>query len=116
MDFEAIKDRVRKCCEERDWDQFHDPKSLACDIVIEASEVLEHFRFLSAERSRELMQTGPERQKVEAELADILFGLARFCQLYNIDLGKAVNTKISEIQAKYPIGKSKGSPKKYDQL
>ena len=32
---------------ERDWEQFHTPKDLAIGLSIEASEVLEHFRFRS---------------------------------------------------------------------
>ncbi|MEZ4873187.1 MAG: nucleotide pyrophosphohydrolase [Bdellovibrionales bacterium] len=116
MNFADVVERVKKCCDDRDWDRFHDPKSLACDIAIESAEVLEHFRFLSAEESIELLQNPQKRAQVEAELADIVFGLARFAQLYKIDLGQAVLKKITEIESKYPVDKAKGSNKKYNEL
>ncbi len=36
---------VKRFCEERDWDQFHDPKELAIGISTEANELLDLFRF-----------------------------------------------------------------------
>ena len=41
------KEIVKKHCEERDWDQLHNPKDLAIGIITEASELLELFRFKS---------------------------------------------------------------------
>ena len=40
---------VKKFCEERDWDQFHNPKDLAIGISTEANELLDIFRFKSDE-------------------------------------------------------------------
>jgi dCTP diphosphatase len=33
--------------------QFHNPKNLACSIVLEAAEILEHFQWKSPEESTE---------------------------------------------------------------
>lgn len=44
---QQLKDVVRQFCEDRDWDQFHNPKDLAIAVITEASELLEHFKFKS---------------------------------------------------------------------
>jgi hypothetical protein len=35
---QELKDKVRKFCEDRDWDKYHNPKDLAIGIITEASE------------------------------------------------------------------------------
>ena len=42
-----LKDKIKKFCEDRDWDQYHNAKELAIGIVTESSELLQHFRFKS---------------------------------------------------------------------
>jgi len=49
-----LKDTVKKFCEDRDWDQFHNPKDLAIGIVTEASELLEIFRWKSLSEVEEM--------------------------------------------------------------
>ncbi len=36
--------RISKFYDDRDWNQFHSPKSLAMSISIEAAELLENFK------------------------------------------------------------------------
>ena len=47
LTIEELKQRVKKFCEDRDWDQFHGAKDLAIGIITEAGELLENFRFKS---------------------------------------------------------------------
>src|SRR5437867_12787399 len=89
-----LKEHVRRFCEERDWDQFHGPKDLAIGIVTEASELLEHFRFLSDDQIQRLLSTPLKRKAVEEELADILFFVLRFSQRFNIDLDQSLHKKL----------------------
>jgi len=42
-----LKEKIKRFCEERDWDQYHNAKELAIGIVTEASELLQHSIFLS---------------------------------------------------------------------
>ena len=42
-----LKTRVKKFCDQRDWDQYHNAKDLAIGIITESAELLEHFRFNS---------------------------------------------------------------------
>ena len=41
----VLEEKIQKFCEERDWDQFHNPKDLAIGISTEANELLDIFRF-----------------------------------------------------------------------
>lgn len=111
-----LKNIVQRFCEERDWDQYHGPKDLAIGIVTEAVELLDHFRFKSEAEAREYLSNPKKRSEVEDEVADTLFMLLRFAQMYDIDLAKALKRKISHNNQKYPVHKSKGSNKKYTDL
>lgn len=107
---------VKTFCEDRDWDQFHGPKDLAIGVITEASELLEHFRFLSDEQALELLNNPQQKEDIEDELADVLFFLLRFSQRFDIDLGRALVRKIGKSEQKYPVDKAKGSNKKYSKL
>lgn len=113
---QELKNKVQKFCEERDWDQFHNPKDLAIGLITEASELLEHFRYKSDEEMKEIMKNPKKFQEVSEEAADILYMLLRFCQMNNIDLTTAFNKKLEKNYEKYPIEKSKGSNKKYNEF
>jgi len=53
------------------------------------------------------------RNDIEDELADTLYFLLRFAQLYNIDLSDVISKKIKKNEKKYPLHLAKGSNKKY---
>ena len=107
---------VRTFCEDRDWDQFHGPKDLAIGVITEASELLEHFRFLSDDQAMVLLNNPQQKEEIEDELADVLFFLLRFSQRFDVDLGQALERKIEKSEKKYPIEKAKGSNRKYTKL
>ena len=111
-----LKDKVKAFCEERDWDQFHNPKDLAIGVSTEASELLDLFRFKGEEDIKEIMSNPDKRQKVGDELADVLYFLLRFAQMNDFDLSDELEKKIKKNAIKYPINKSKGSNKKYNEL
>ena len=111
---EDLKNQVRKFCEDRDWDQFHNPKELAIGISTEANELLQLFRFKSEEDMKKLMQTS-KKDDVEEELADVLYFVLRFAQMNNIDLSTAIKSKIEKNSKKYPLEKAKGCNKKYNE-
>jgi NTP pyrophosphatase (non-canonical NTP hydrolase) len=113
---EELKSIVRAYCEARDWDQFHDAKELAMSITIESAELLELFRFKSPDDMRRMFSTTGPREKVGDELADVLFAVLRFAQLYDIDLSEEFYRKMKENEKKYPVEKARGSNKKYDEL
>lgn len=99
---------------ERDWDQFHNPKNLAMALTAEAGELLEHFQWLSAAEADALSDV--QRAEVALELADILMFLLRLADRLQIDLLAAAARKLELNRQKYPVEKARGRAIKYDKL
>ncbi len=93
---------------ERDWDQFHNPKDLALAINVEAGELLEQFLWKSYEEAN--------KEKVKEELADIFAFAFLLANKYGFDVKEIVLEKIKKNAEKYPIDKSKGTANKYNEL
>ena len=113
---DELKCRVQKFCEERDWDRYHGPKDLAIGVITEASELLEHFRFLSDTEAAAAVKDPEKRQAIEQELADVLFFLLRFAQRFDIDLSEALVAKLETNAERYPVEKARGRNLKYSEL
>ena len=107
---------VNRFCKERDWDQFHNPKDLAIGMVTESSELLELFRFKTEEQCKEMMSDASRSESVRDELADVSYFVLRFAQMNDIDLYNALSQKIDKNCERYPVDKSKGSNRKYDEF
>ncbi len=107
---------VKEFCEARDWDQFHSPKELAIGISNEANELLSLFRFKSKEEMEKMLKDDAKRQQISQELADVLYFLLRFSQMYDFDLLEAIKEKMEINNRKYPVEKSKGKNVKYNEL
>ena len=115
-DLDDMISMVVSFCEERDWDQYHNPKDLAIGISTEAGELLDLFRFRNGSESRQLVESEGSREMVSDELADVLFFVLRFAQMNGIDLREALRSKISKNAEKYPVDRAKGSNRKYSEL
>jgi NTP pyrophosphatase (non-canonical NTP hydrolase) len=107
---------IRQFCEERDWDQFHDIKELAIGISTEAGELLDLFRFKKETECESMLKEPKHRTKIEDEISDVLFFILRLAGKYEIDLGQALQAKLKQNAAKYPVEKAKGSNRKYDEF
>lgn len=101
-------------CEARNWRQYHNPKDLAIMISTEASELLSIFRYKNEKDIENIFKN--EKENIEDELADILFGLLRFAELNDINLSESLENKLTKNNEKYPIEKSFGKNKKYNEL
>ena len=103
--------RLREFAAERDWDQFHSPKNLAMALSVEASELMEHFQWLTEEQSSALP---PEKmQQVREEIGDVLIYLTRLADKLGIDPVAAAFEKLEVNQDKYPADTVRGQSKKY---
>ncbi len=111
---ETLRARLAKFAAERDWDQFHNPKNLAMALTGEASEVLEHFQWLTFEQASDL--PAETRAEVALECADVLLFLLRLCDKLDIDLVAAAEKKLALNAKKYPVEKSRGKATKYNKL
>ena len=107
----ALRDRLRHFVAERDWDKFHSPKNLAMALSVEASELLEHFQWLTEDESRRLAPA--KLAEVKDEMADVLVYLVRLADKLDVDLLAAAAQKIDKNALKYPAEKVRGSMKKY---
>lgn len=114
MDQERILARIREFRDARDWMQFHNPKNMAVSIVLEASELLEHFQWTdTAESDRRARERRPE---IEEEVADIAIYLLELCDNLGIDLESAIHRKLDRNAEKYPPDRARGSSRKYNEL
>lgn len=113
---QELKELVKKFCEERDWDQYHNAKDLAIGIITESSELLEHFRWKSEKEVEEMFKSNSKKQEISEEMADVLYFLLRLAQKYNIDLATELKNKLEKNKNRYPVEKAKGSNKKYSEL
>ena len=111
-----LKKMIQMFCEERDWNQFHNPKDLAIGISTEANELLDIFRFKSNEQMTEMFNNDVAKTHIEEEIADVLFFVLRFAQMNNIDLEECLNEKMQKNAAKYSVEKSKGKNLKYTEM
>ena len=111
-DLTTIRDTVRSFVAERDWDQFHTPKNLACALSVEVAELLEHFQWLHTGTAAELGSRA--LKETSHEMADVLVYLVRLADQLNVDLGAAVEEKMVLNRAKYPADKVRGNARKYD--
>ncbi len=111
----VLKNTVKVFCEDRDWDQYHNPKDLAVAIITEASELLELFRFKTQDDMVAMMDNPDKRIKIADELSDIFYFILRFSEKYDYDLTREFFRKMTENEKKYPVDKFKGSNKKYSE-
>ena len=110
----ALSAAVAAFARERDWEQFHTPKNLAMALSVEASEIAEIFQWLTEEQSKRLPPK--EVDHLRDELADTFVYLLKLAGHYKIDLIEAAHRKLEKNAKKYPVEKSKGIAKKYDEL
>src|SRR5262245_41674952 len=107
-EIQGIIKAIKKFRDERDWEQYHDAKNLAVCLNVEAAELLEVFLWKEAGEA--------DPQKVKDELADVFYSAFLMADKFGLDVGKIVRAKLKKNAAKYPVAKSKGSRKKYDEL
>ena len=107
-DIENIIEKLKKFRDERDWEQFHNAKDLAVAINIEAGELLENYLWKESSEAN--------IDKVKEELADVFSFAFLLAEKYNFDVKEIVLEKIKLNSKKYPIDKSKGTAKKYNEL
>ena len=111
MNIKKIQKQLSDFADERDWNQFHNPKNLAMALSVEASELVEIFQWLTPEQAEEIMSTN-ENEHVKEEIADVMIYLIRLADKLNVDLEDVVADKIVKNGEKYPVDTSKGSTTK----
>ena len=103
--------RINQFRDERDWRKFHNEKDLAISISLEASELLELFQW---KKSEEVVEKS--LQEIREELADVFIYSFMMADNLNLDVEKIIKSKLDLNEQKYPVEKSRGSNKKYNEL
>ena len=107
-DFKEIISALKKFRDERDWEQFHNPKDLAIALSIESNELLEQFLWKNPEDAK--------RENLKEELADVFSYAFLLADKLDLDVKEIVLSKIKLNGEKYPVEKARGTAKKYDEL
>jgi len=103
-----FRDRLRVFTEERDWGQFHDPKSLILALVGEVGELAELFQWLPADEAVDRTRNERLHGRVGDELADVLIYLVRLADVLDIDLGQAALRKLRGSSVRFPTEQVRG--------
>lgn len=113
-DIETLQEKILAFRDARDWQQFHNPKDLTISLVLEATELLEHFQWKNDEAVKRHIQDHSD--EIADEVIDTLYWLLLIAHELDIDIDKAFARKMKKNEAKYPVEKAKGSPKKFTKL
>jgi dCTP diphosphatase len=106
-----LRDIIRRFIKEGDWEQFHSPKTLAVALSVEASEIVEHFQWLTEEQSRNLP---PEKlTEIREEIGDVMIYLIELADKLEIDPVEAAKAKVAINEQKYPADLVKGKASKH---
>lgn len=117
MDTQLLLDKFNLFADERDWDQFHTIKNLSAALSVESSELLEIFQWATDQEINDWIKNNSNKQQqIADEVADIFLYLLKIAQKTNVDIEQAVLAKMEKNAAKYPVEKSKGNAKKYNEL
>lgn len=103
--------RVLRFRDDRNWKQFHTPKDLAISLSLEAAELLEVFQWSGTD-----LECAEKRDRLRAELADVLSCCILMADACNLDPDQILNEKMSRNEAHYPVEKSWGRSDKYTEL
>jgi NTP pyrophosphatase (non-canonical NTP hydrolase) len=107
-DIQIITEALVEFRNERDWEQFHNPKDLAIALNIEAGELLESFIWKDANAANPA--------KIKEELADVFAYAFLMADKCGLNVKEIVLEKIKQNSEKYPVEKAKGTAKKYNEL
>lgn len=95
LDTAGIQDRLRAFRDERDWQQFHDPRSLTLALVAEVGELADSLSWRDGEPEP------ADRDALADELADITTYVLHLANTLGVDLGAEVERKLHETRRRF---------------
>lgn len=110
-DFQMLINELVKFRDDRQWAQFHNTKDLALALSIEAAELNELFLWKPVEECENV-----DRARLREELADVFAYSLLLAGKHRLDVKEIVLEKIRKNNEKYPVDKSKGTARKYNEL
>lgn len=97
-----LQHEVKEFGAARGWLRFHNPRSVAEAIVVEAAELLECFQWRTDDAclADNLDQT--TRHAVESELADVVIYALTMANVLGIDASDIIRAKLQENAIRFP--------------
>ena len=114
--FADLQDAAVRFRDERDWRQFHRPKDLALGVVTEAGELAELFLWKTDAELEAALQEPRFRERLADEMADVQVFLLYLADRSGLSLPASVLRKLEKNALKYPVHRSRGSSRKYDDV
>ncbi len=116
MSLPALTQALLKFRDQRNWSQFHTLRNLIVSLNLEAAELLELTQWKTDDEMSTLMNNSGAHEALRDECADVLLYLLLIADKAGIDLEEAALSKLEKNAAKYPVEKSYGSSRKYNQF
>lgn len=113
-EIQKLTERIIAFRDAREWKQFHNPKDMALSLVLEATEVMEHFQWKNPKEIEEYVKAA--KDDIGEELADVIYWVLLISHDLGIDIKTALEKKMEINEAKYPVEKAKGRHTKYNKL
>lgn len=101
-DVDMLRSRLAEFAAARDWQPFHTPKNLAMALVVEASELVEIFQWLTPEEASSAPQDPALLSRIKDEVADVLAYLLQFADACGVDPLAALAEKIERNEVRFP--------------
>lgn len=98
-----LQRELREFRDERDWGQFHDPKSLVLALVGEVGELAELFQWIPADGARERFSSGREQERAAEEMSDVFIYLLGLADVLGVDLLDAARAKHAAARERFPV-------------
>ena len=87
---------------------------MAVGIAVEAGELLEHFNWKTPAQCDQVV--AEKRGEIAEEMADVAILLFEMADNIGVGLSTAIQQKLAKNGLNYPVGKSRGSNRKYNEL
>ena len=113
---EELTGRLIAFRDARDWKQFHTVKNLIVSLALEAAELMEITQWKTDAEVEVAVADPAVKARLEEECADVFLYLLLLAERLDIDLARAAGGKINRNDAKYPVAKSRGNARKYNDL
>lgn len=94
---------MREFSAERDWQKFHDPKSLILALMGEVGELAELFQWVGADDAVARFAEPAHRQRAGEEIADVLLYLLRLADVVGVDVAAAARGKMAASRERFAV-------------
>jgi NTP pyrophosphatase (non-canonical NTP hydrolase) len=98
--------RIKKFAEDRDWNQFHNPKDLLLGIVEEIGEMRNIVKW---EQDINILRKviNDNKEEVEDNIGDIYWFLALLANSSDINMDEAISKVIERNEKRFPVSETK---------